>query len=72
MSAVYEWPLPEVTQLSGLLSSVEAQTRMKLPHVLQLQSSLLLVANAAFSLNLHEIFKCVHLKSTVSGRSEHS
>ena len=58
MSTVYAWPYLKrprqsttvhtfVPPVSGLLSSVEAQIRIKLPHVLQLQSSSLWVANAA-------------------------
>ena len=52
MSAIYVWPLPEVTSATIYITylalvmaycwwSVEAQTKIKLPHVLQLQSSCL-------------------------------
>ena len=58
MSTVYAWPYLKrprqsttvhifVPPVSGLLSSVEAQIRIKLPCVLQLQSSSLWVADAA-------------------------
>ena len=86
--------LPEATQsttvhikfvppVSGLPSSIEAQTRIKLPRVLQLQSSSLRVTDADMSdsqtftglhmlhdIDLREIFECAHLKFTVSGRSD--
>ena len=58
MSTVYAWPYLKrprqsttvhifVLPVSGLPSLVEAQIRIKVPHVLQLQSSLLQVADAA-------------------------
>ena len=76
-------PLSIVPLVSGLpLMVVEAQTRIRLPRVCQLQSSSLRVTDAALKvvfhchwlaftcmtiINLHEIFECAHL---VSGRSK--
>ena len=70
--------------MSSLSSSVEAQIRIKSPHMHQLQCSLPWVADAALctvrphwptvlhDINLREIFEYAHLKFTVSGRCKHT
>ena len=70
-----------VPPVSSLPLSVEAQTRINLPCVLQLQSSSLRLTDAALwrlflplpsqihDIDLRELFECAHLNFTVSGRS---
>ena len=96
MSTIYAWPYLKrprqsttvhifVPPVSGLLLLLKAQIRIKLPCVLQLQSSLLRVTNDALwqsglhwpshascnhKIDLREIFECAHLKSTASGPSK--
>ena len=93
MSTVYAWPYLKqpwqstTIHIFALLVSgslVEAQIRIRMPRVFQLQSFSLRVANAALwqsgpplaftcfmhDIDLREIFECTHLKFTVSGRSK--
>ena len=89
MSTIYAWPYLKrpvnyrpyfFTACERPVVAVQAQIRIKLPRVLQLQSSSLRVTDAAtqastglhmlHDIDLREIFECAHLKFTVSGRSK--